>query len=380
MRKIPEFYPKKQGRPQGSRPLDLEGGRTSSEHNTAILRVLHDALEDSLQQAIEAHDEDLYYRDLMIKAILSVIFGADWTEVDFEEIDWQEIAASEIDHSELGGLTDDDHTQYIKHSLATAVSDFLVASGAGAFIKKTLAEVKTILGLGSAAYTAATDYVTHALATAANDFLVASGSGAYVKKTLAETLAILAHSIASHNDTTATGAELEELTDGSETTLHSHAAAGNGATIVRKTADKTLNNVAVLENDNHLLMAVGANEVWQIDIFLLIRAHSTTPDLKFGFSYPVDCLIDWGGIASGVGAGQNYTWGVCGATTSQYRKTQTGTLSVGTDNDFSMFKFSLIVTNGANAGNVNLQWCQNTAHESNTIVEDNSCLIAHKLA
>lgn len=32
-----------------------------------------------------------------------------------------------------------------------------------------------------------------------------------------------AHTIASHSDTTATGAELEELTDGSETTLHSHA-------------------------------------------------------------------------------------------------------------------------------------------------------------
>jgi hypothetical protein len=31
------------------------------------------------------------------------------------------------------------------------------------------------------------------------------------------------HTVASHSDTTATGAELEELTDGSETTLHSHA-------------------------------------------------------------------------------------------------------------------------------------------------------------
>jgi len=30
------------------------------------------------------------------------------------------------------------------------------------------------------------------------------------------------HSVASHNDTTATGAELEELTDGSDTTLHDH--------------------------------------------------------------------------------------------------------------------------------------------------------------
>lgn len=36
------------------------------------------------------------------------------------------------------------------------------------------------------------------------------------------------HTIASHSDTTATGAELETLTDGSETTLHSHAGDDRG--------------------------------------------------------------------------------------------------------------------------------------------------------
>jgi hypothetical protein len=35
----------------------------------------------------------------------------------------------------------------IKHAIATAESDFLVASGAGAFVKKTLNETKTILGV-----------------------------------------------------------------------------------------------------------------------------------------------------------------------------------------------------------------------------------------
>ena len=50
------------------------------------------------------------------------------------------------------------NTSSIAHSLATAVNDFVVASGAGAFVKKTLAEVKTILGLGTAAYTDSTAY------------------------------------------------------------------------------------------------------------------------------------------------------------------------------------------------------------------------------
>ncbi len=40
----------------------------------------------------------------------------------------------------------------ISHSLATAAGDFLVASKAGQFVKKTLAEIKALLGLGTAAY------------------------------------------------------------------------------------------------------------------------------------------------------------------------------------------------------------------------------------
>jgi hypothetical protein len=50
-----------------------------------------------------------------------------------------------IDHGSIAGLTDDDHTQYTKHALATAANDFLVASGSGAFVKKTLAETIAIL-------------------------------------------------------------------------------------------------------------------------------------------------------------------------------------------------------------------------------------------
>ncbi|MHB8065017.1 MAG: hypothetical protein ACYDG2_20760 [Ruminiclostridium sp.] len=53
----------------------------------------------------------------------------------------------------------------INHSLATAANDFLVSPTAGVFIKRTLAEVKDIIGvsaLGTAAYTASTAYATAA--------------------------------------------------------------------------------------------------------------------------------------------------------------------------------------------------------------------------
>lgn len=45
-----------------------------------------------------------------------------------------------------------DNGANVRHSLAVAANDMLVASGVGAFVKKSLAEVKAILGLGDAAY------------------------------------------------------------------------------------------------------------------------------------------------------------------------------------------------------------------------------------
>jgi hypothetical protein len=66
----------------------------------------------------------------------------------------------------------------------------LYTRGAGSAGER-VSELQRVLGLGTAAYTAVTAYITHALATAANDFLVASGNGAYVKKTVEETRAIL---------------------------------------------------------------------------------------------------------------------------------------------------------------------------------------------
>lgn len=76
---------------------------------------------------------------------------------------WKKLAlatdvSSEIDGdiATHAGLADP-HTVYIKHILATAVNDFLVASGTGAFVKKTLAETLTILGKAAASGLASLD-------------------------------------------------------------------------------------------------------------------------------------------------------------------------------------------------------------------------------
>ena len=107
---------------------------------------------------------------------------------------------STSDHGSLAGLGDDDHTQYVLHSLADSANDFLVASGNDAFVKKSLADTGTILE-GDIDHDKIVN--NHNLTTDISHDDITSGT------------------IADH-DTTGTGANLTELTDGSDTTLHDH--------------------------------------------------------------------------------------------------------------------------------------------------------------
>ncbi len=84
---------------------------------------------------------------------------------------------------------------YVSHSLAAAAKDFLVASAAGTFVKKTLAETQTILGLGSAAYTASTDYAVAAKGVTNGDSHDhAGGDGAQINHTGLSNIGTNAHS------------------------------------------------------------------------------------------------------------------------------------------------------------------------------------------
>lgn len=50
MRKIPEFYPKKQGRPQGLRTIDLDSGQTSLHYSYIYLKGEYDKVEALLEK------------------------------------------------------------------------------------------------------------------------------------------------------------------------------------------------------------------------------------------------------------------------------------------------------------------------------------------
>jgi hypothetical protein len=184
-----------------------------------------------------------------------------------------------------------------------------------------------------------------------------------------------------------THAFVSGIADGADTTLVRPVdwnATHIGLTIVRKTADETVNNSKVLQNDDHLLLAIAANEVWLVELVLLIQSVSAGSDFKCGWAYPAGCSIYWGAVAAHKDATEVSDWTTAQDTYVSYAANALLTAastrsSPGMAGIYGII-LKAIVINGATAGNLNFQWAQVTATAEDTKVLANSCLIAHKLA
>ena len=171
------------------------------------------------------------------------------------------------------------------------------------------------------------------------------------------------HTAASHSDQGATGAELETLTDGSNAdSLHAHA----GVTVVRKTADETVNASATYQDDDHLSFAVGANESWAIEIHGRCTVLAAS-DIKFRFTVP-----------SGASMPMGVVW--MGNSTSEFVSSDmTGGITAADATIRGSFHLYAIYIGGSNAGTVQLQWAQDTAVAENTILNSGAWLKAAQI-
>ena len=152
-----------------------------------------------------------------------------------------------------------------------------------------------------------------------------------------------------------------------------------GVTIVRKTADETVNNSTTLQNDDHLLVAIGANEVWLVELFLLQQSVGRDSDFKMGWSYPVSCSMFWGLAATTSSVLRSWAGDTVNINSVSIA-TETSTISVSSINGTRGIRITATIVNGANAGNVNFQWAQDTATAEDTKVLTNSFLMGHKIA
>jgi hypothetical protein len=134
-------------------------------------------------------------------------------------------------------------------------------------------------------------------------------------------------------------------------------------TTVNKTANEVVNNSATLQDDNHLFFSVGASETWTYRFVI----QANTPigaGIKFAVTAPSGstcqvAFIDQQTASSESGIG-------CGAAS---------TTMIGTGAN-EVYEIVGTIVNGANPGNVTLQWAQGTAIGSNTTVLAGSYLNA----
>lgn len=134
---------------------------------------------------------------------------------------------------------------------------------------------------------------------------------------------------------------------------------------VLKTVDESVINSTTLQNDDALVLAVGANEIWEIILYMrYTRDSGGSKDTKFGWSLPSGAQLVLRGSWGGSGAESDGTSAV----------TVTGAVTVGG------LHYKYLYIGGSIAGNAQFQWAQNTSESYNHTIKANSHIIARKLA
>jgi len=133
-----------------------------------------------------------------------------------------------------------------------------------------------------------------------------------------------------------------------------------------KTATETVNNSTTLQNDDDLVIPVGANENWEILLCIKFSvANSISEGTDIAFS-----IRAGGSIVKLPSAFETREVGSDATAEEQIVNT------LATD-QFWMAMYLYI--GGANAGNIQLQWAQHVAHASNNIFQEGSFMVAHNL-
>lgn len=141
--------------------------------------------------------------------------------------------------------------------------------------------------------------------------------------------------------------------------------------VVRKSATETVNNSAVIQNDDELFALLAANAVYVMEL-TVITESAANADIQFGWGYPVNATVAWGG---GIVAAD----GITSAVKDNLTRTDTVACEGQGAADLRTFKFFGTINVGNTAGTLQLKWAQGTAQASDTKVHADSSLILRKI-
>lgn len=138
---------------------------------------------------------------------------------------------------------------------------------------------------------------------------------------------------------------------------------------VVKSVDESVNNSAVLQNDDELFFPMDANSIYEFSYYLKTTSPTAAPDGQLAFTGPAGAIASiMSTLITAAGAG-----GVSG-------------LTLGNATNFRIdaaANYGLICGRGlvttTNAGNLQLQWAQNTPTVENTSVQAGSFIHWRKI-
>lgn len=146
-----------------------------------------------------------------------------------------------------------------------------------------------------------------------------------------------------------------------------------GATIksVRKSSDQTVTSSTTLVNDNQLKFAAAANETYIFEAWLYTYAADGTPDIKVTFTSPASSTLFW--------SSSQVIFLANGSTTLTVVAPSATVGDFFVDSNLRVVQLFGTVANGANAGDIQLQWAQNTSSANGTTVRAGSYIYGIKV-
>ena len=143
-----------------------------------------------------------------------------------------------------------------------------------------------------------------------------------------------------------------------------------GRKTVRKTANEEVSLSTTLQDDGHLVLAVGASEVWHFNFLIFLDAPGAA-DIKCCFTVPVGATGRWGMFAIATTAASSTASAAMQG--GSVDLDGSATLSAGgVDGEFNTVLIRGTIVNSTNAGNLQLQWAQDSSAAEATIVLINS--------
>ncbi len=161
-----------------------------------------------------------------------------------------------------------------------------------------------------------------------------------------------------------TAAELQTYADGI-----------NSFQYARKTGDESLASNTTMQNDDHLVVPVVANAVYEVQAFI-VYTSGTTGKIKIGWTGPTSATFDWcsNGLEQNVtAASAEKVWRAYNAIGDIQTLGTAGTVV-----KVTAMPIGLLETFGT-AGNLQFRWAQNTSDVTATIVRTNSFLRVKRL-